>query len=652
MTTSKQSKEWILANQFGSFATGSEDRLLRRKYHSLLTVRNVLPGETLNLIAEAIEEFDIHGEPLRLIDFDFSPPASGLEVVGEEASKGRRHLVGVESAADSVTWTYQIGDIEIIRRLTLESDPEAAVLSYRIQSPVAFPFRWSPVVLCRPWHHLAAANPVLNGQMQSLTIAPGQSWQLSPYRANPAIQFTFQGRAPFHYRSAGDWYCQLRHCIEEDRGYPAHEDVYIPGWFETSIEVGVTEFEIAIVCGNQDGRVSPREAKPVAKKAKEAPSFEAQLFERSGQFLMQGRNGLPGIVAGYPWFEVWARDTFISLPGLCYWSGRTAAVKKRQDFAVDLLKLWGQHLVRGDLASHGLNATGMDVPLFYLRALKMLNSDLPSVWKKHESEWIQIFEGLIHRLMHHQYHPAVSITDLGYQVRPHDKPSGWMDAVVHGQAVTPRHGYPIDLVGLWYEVCQFYLQLKTTSEVRGLVLDWARRFEGLFAESFWLEQEGFLADVVTEHGLDRSLRPNQLWALVGAGSLLTDEKKGRALEVIRLELLTAKGLRTLSPRDSRFVSHYAGDQETRDHSYHQGTVWPWLLGIYVEASQQILGTTVTAEDVVPTMDSLLEEFLTGACPGQIAEVFDGGHPGRGKGTPAQAWSLSEWIRARRILGIN
>ena len=228
----------------------------------------------------------------------------------------------------------------------------------------------------------------------------------------------------------------------------------------------------------------------------------------------------------------------------------------------------------------------------------------------------------------------------------------WMDALVDGYAVTPRQGYAIDLNALWLSGLQTVLRWakKLRPEFAEKWGEIAKKLSDHFEEKFWLQDQGFLTDTHDGHDPDGQLRPNQLWALALPGVPIQKAHKQRALAAVREKLLTPVGLRTLSPDDPAYQPFYRGSQTERDRAYHQGTVWPWLLGLYADAVTAVEGPDVAREEMMPVLAALSAHLRTEGCIGQLGEVFDGDAPHRPGGAPAQAWSVAEVLRVAKMAG--
>ena len=225
-----------------------------------------------------------------------------------------------------------------------------------------------------------------------------------------------------------------------------------------------------------------------------------------------------------------------------------------------------------------------------------------------------------------------------------------MDALVDGQAVTPRQGYAVDLNALWLSGLQVALRWAKKRRPE-FVEGWsetAKKLSDHFEEKFWLQDQGFLTDTHDGNNADGKLRPNQLWALVLPGVPIQKGRREQALRAVREKLLTPVGLRTLSPDDPAYQPFYQGSQTERDRAYHQGTVWPWLLGLYADAVASIEGPEASKEEMMPVLAALSAHLRTEGCIGQLGEIFDGDAPHQPRGAPAQAWSVSEVLRVAKL----
>ncbi|MEM9727067.1 MAG: amylo-alpha-1,6-glucosidase [Myxococcota bacterium] len=616
--------EWLCTNRRGSFALGTVDRIPRRKYHSLLTLREPGVGEPLNVVTELEDWFEIGDERFALHNYDWG---------GTVEPEGVSHLVDFEPQP---RWTYRFAGLTVVRELWMEEDADAVWLRYAIRgvtAPVRVRFR--PLIACRPFHDLAVANPFLNGAIELDESSVLQA-TIRPYPGLPPLVLSLHGaRGRFH--ADGHWYRGVHYGWERSRGYDEAEDLFTPGEFRITLEEDAT---LSVRLGTQGPPVPAPQSLPPASSS--SASFAEQLSQAGESYLAE-LDGVPtAVIAGYPWFGEWSRDALISLPGLCLSRGRVreaigileSLAQRREDALIPNIP------ASGDVPS---NANAIDASLLFIHATKLTAERSRS----RRIERLQrtclelvgaIFEGV---------DPRVRVDEQGFLfVEQGPWALTWMDAIVDGSPVTPRSGYSVDLNALWLSGLQTTAAWADTSEpsFKSKIEETATKLADHFEEKFWLQDQRFLTDTHDGTDADRKLRPNQLWALALPGIPLRPEVREASLAAVRAKLLTPVGLRTLAPDDPDYVGTYRGSQYERDAAYHQGTVWPWLLGLYADAVSAIEGRESANEELLPILTSLYAHFRNEGCVGQISEVFDGNAPHRPGGAPAQAWSVAEVLR--------
>jgi predicted glycogen debranching enzyme len=629
-----QDAEWLTTNRSGSFAMGTIDRCPRRKYHSLLTVREPGLGEPMNMIAELEEWFDVGEErEVALHSYDWG---DAVEPRGIDFLTGFDHMP---------RWRYEFAGIKVTRELWLEERADAVWIRYSVeglQRPVDLRLR--PLIRCRPIHELTFANPFMNGELE--VHGGGDSLSLRvimhPYQNVPAVVTSLHGaRGRFH--ADGHWYEGVHYEWERDRGYDDAEDLFTPGEIRVRLEHDGS-FGVRI------GTTSPESDEPQVLTTLEPPnrSFLQELEDAADTYLVELHGGRTGVIAGYPWFGEWSRDALIALPGLCL---ARDEVGKALDILESLAERRENGLVpnlpkSGDLPANG---EAIDASLLFIRATVLVSKRTRSqrVLRLQEA-CLDLIEAI-----RDGADPRVHVDSQGFlAVDPGPWALTWMDAIVDGHAVTPRQGCAVDLNALWLTGLQAALRWskKLRPEFAESFSETAKKLADHFEEKFWLQDQGFLTDTHDGHRPDGKLRPNQLWALTLPGIPLQKARKQQALETIREKLLTPVGMRTLSPDDPDYQPFYRGPQVERDRAYHQGTVWPWLLGLYADAVAAIEGEEAAREEMMPVLASLSAHLRTEGCIGQIGEVFDGDAPHRPGGAPAQAWSVAEVLRVAKLAG--
>jgi predicted glycogen debranching enzyme len=622
--------EWLTTNSGGSFAIGTIDRCPRRKYHGLLTVREPGVGEPINMVAEVEEWFQVGDEKTALHSYNWGNTVE---------PNGVDYLTRFEPLP---RWTYEFSGLTVTRELWLEDDADAVWIRYSIEGltkPVHLRLR--PLIRCRPIHKLTFANPFMNGELE---IEDRESLRvvMHPYKNVPALITSLHGAAGT-FRADGHWYEGVHYEWERERGYDDAEDLFTPGEFRLTIE---HDGAFCIRLGTTPA--ASHDPQVLSSILSSRRSFVKELDDAADAYLVELEGDRTGVIAGYPWFGEWARDALIALPGLCL-------ARDEVDKALGILESLANRLENGlvpnipqsgDVAS---NAESIDASLLFIRATALTA-------KRTRSRRITALQeaclDLIDRIGDGA-DPRVRVDSQGFLFVDHGPWAlTWMDALVDGWAVTPRQGYAVDLNALW--LSGLGTALRWAKKLRPeFVEKWgetAKKLSDHFEEKFWLQDQGFLTDTHDGQNPDGQLRPNQLWALSLPGVPIDKAHKKRALAAVRDKLLTPVGLRTLSPDDPAYQPFYRGGQVERDRAYHQGTVWPWLLGLYADAVEAIDGPDAAAEEMMPVLASLSAHFRTEGCIGQIGEVFDGDAPHRPGGTPAQAWSVSEVLRVAKMAG--
>ncbi|MDH3817315.1 MAG: amylo-alpha-1,6-glucosidase [Myxococcales bacterium] len=620
----------MTTNSGGSFAIGTIDRCPRRKYHGLLTVREPGVGEPINMVAEVEEWFQVGDEETALHSYNWGNTVepNGVDYLSRFEPLPR--------------WTYEFSGLTVTRELWLEDDADAVWIRYSIEGltkPVDLRLR--PLIRCRPIHKLTFANPFMNGELE---IEDRESLRvvMHPYKNVPALVTSLHGAAgAFH--ADGHWYEGVHYEWERERGYDDAEDLFTPGEFRLTLE---HDGAFCIRLGTTPA--ASHDPQVLSSVLSSRRSFVKELDDAADAYLVELEGDRTGVIAGYPWFGEWARDALIALPGLCL-------ARDEVDKALGILESLASRLENGlvpnipqsgDVAS---NAESIDASLLFVRATALTAKRTRS---RRITALQEVCLDLIDRIGDGA-DPRVRIDPHGFLfVDRGPWALTWMDALVDGWAVTPRQGYAVDLNALW--LSGLGTALRWARKLRPeFVENWgetAKKLSDHFEEKFWLQDQGFLTDTHDGQNRDGQLRPNQLWALSLPGVPIDKAHKKRALAAVRDKLLTPVGLRTLSPDDPAYQPFYRGGQVERDRAYHQGTVWPWLLGIYADAVEAIDGPDAAAEEMMPVLAALSAHFRTEGCIGQIGEVFDGDAPHRPGGTPAQAWSVSEVLRVAKMAG--
>lgn len=620
--------EWLCANRRGSFALGTADRIPRRKYHSLLTVREPGVGDSLDVLAETAEAV-ITPEGTRLLH--------GLSFGNVVHPDGLAHLTRFERRPIP-RWTYELGTLRVVRSVALAQDLDAVRVRYEltgVQPGTRFGVR--PLLRYRPIHKLTFKNPFLHGAVSDLG---GGRYRQEPYTDLPQLEVLVRG-SDFRLEQDGLWVEGVVYDWERERGYDDLEDLFSPGEWLFTANGSTLEAELWF------GLQQPRADAPLVTLPP-AGELPAELEQAAQSYVVQLSKGT-SVIVGYPWFGEWSRDALICLPGLFLERGDVCG-------ALDLLEAMAARRERGLIpnipaGAWDANLDSIDASLLFVWALQQTHAHPDSAARASRiAALVEVACDIVTALADGADHRAHIDEQGSLFVHPGPWALTWMDAVVDGHPITPRHGFAVDLNALLYnDLCWLLTQVPAGSPFATRWCPIVERQPEAFRARFWLPEACYLADSHDGARPDGSLRPNQLWAVALPFSPLTEEQQRAVVAAVRDSLLTPFGLRTLAPGDPAYVPRYQGGQGERDRAYHQGTVWPWLLGIYTEAAVRVLGVAAAGVELAPVLAQLEQHLHEQGCVGQVNEVFDAEAPHAPGGTPAQAWSVAELLRAVRLL---
>ncbi len=527
------------------------------------------------------------------------------------------------------------------------------------------------------------------------------SVRMQPYTSLPPVVFTFDG----NFEPAGDWYKGFQYPVEQERGLDFSEDAWCPGQFEwrlsrdtpdATIVVGTEEASIEDARssrGREIGRrralsqiLAPQVLEPAsaehdqaqapAEAPAEAPTEAetralsqaqgkaqeqareqqaqretdgdvlARLARAADQFIVRRRDGLHTILAGYPWFGDWGRDTMIALPGLCLSTGRSGE-------ALSILLAFSQAMSRGMIPNRFPDEgevpdyNTIDATLWFFHAVGRYLAANPDDCAAMQTLYPALRDSLEWHWKGTRYNIKADEEDgllAGGDARTQ---LTWMDAKIGDTAFTPRSGKAVEIQALWFNaLCTGarLAELMDDAPFAARCAQWSRKAKSNFARLFWNEQAGCLFDVLNGTEVNAQIRPNQIFALSLPERLLPLDKEKKILRVVERELLTPRGLRSLSPNDPQFRGVYEGGQWSRDSAYHQGTVWAWPIGAYCSAFLRVHKRSPRARTLVRAWLQPLIEHLDEAGLGTISEIFDGQAPHAPRGCFAQAWSVAEVLR--------
>lgn len=532
------------------------------------------------------------------------------------------------------TITYRVGGVVLKKEmLWIHSQMHLMIRYTLLQAKSPTKLRLRPFLAFRDSHSVGTANMVADGQ--SYPAHKGVKCKL--YEGFPWLNMQVEPAA--EYVAAPDWHYNFEYLEELARGYPYREDLLTPGYFEADIEKGQSLIFSACADECETENLEKLFNEELSKRSDKI-DFLSCMRHSARQFVVK-RGDRTEVVAGYPWFGRWGRDTFIALPGITLTQGNVQPCR-------DVIDTMVREMHDGLFPNMGSAYNSVDAPMWFFHTLQQLEKHVggEEVWKSYGRYMKDVLEAYKRGIG-----SVVAVHDNGlvWASNPTHAMT-WMDAVVDGKPVTGRDGYQVEINALWYNAVCYTLEMARKFRDTKFVSEW-KHMPGLIKESFvstfWYDGEGYLADYVDGNGQNTFIRPNQVMACSLPYKMLEEDKIAQVLDIVRLHLLTPRGLRTLSPRNPLYCGRYEGDQPTRDRQYHQGTVWPWPLEHYVSACFQLYGKAFlhTAEEILAGFD----EDITMYGIGSVAEIYDADPPHAPKGAPSQAWSVGAILRINEMI---
>lgn len=629
--------EWLESDGLGGFASGTVGGERTRRYHAVLLQAATPPTGRIVLV----NGFDLFAET----------PAGSYALSSQRylpyvlSPDGGSRLVGFESDPWP-TWRFRVEKgIEVVEELFAAHATGITALRLSTKgTPADIRVKLRPFLSGRSYHATHHENPAFRFDAE----VDGEWVRFSPYPGIPQIGILSNGT----YASEPYWYRNFLYTAEQERGLDCVEDLASPGVFSFDLREGAAVLFFASSLSSL-GELEKGAAESFrllqAKEKKRRASFENR-HERSSDAYVVRRGAGSTIIAGYPWFTDWGRDTFIALRGLCLATGRL-------DTAAEILLQWAGAVDGGMLPNFFPDGgrppeyNSVDASLWYIIAVHELLEHLRGKGAALDSASEGRLATAIEKILTGyrdgtRYRIGADPSDGLLRAGEPGVQLTWMDAKVNDWVVTPRVGKPVEVEALWINA------LRIGSRWVDAFGDLARRAERSFVTRFWNEARGCLFDVVDcDHvagTADASLRPNQLFAVGGLPfQLVSGSRAARIVKCCEERLLTPVGLRSLAPEEPGYVGRYAGGPRERDAAYHQGTVWPWLLGPFVEAWVRVKGSRAKAEARRRFLEPLEALMRTEGGIGHVPEICDGDEPHHFRGSPFQAWSLSELIRLDR-----
>ena len=555
------SREMLRSNRAGSFASMTIIGCNTRKYHGLL----VCPMEHLDGDKHVL---------LSTLDLTIVQNKSEFNLGIHKYQGDNYHPKGHKYVQDFTSDLvhqifYRVGAVRILREsLLVEKEQQILIRYTMLEAEKNTRLKFTPFLAFRNMHQLSKAN--MHAQTRVRYIDNGVKIRL--YDGYPFLHMQFSAKAEFV--PTPDWYYNIEYLEEQRRGYEYKEDLFVPGFFEMSVKKGDS---IIFSASTVEASPASLKRKYTQEMDKRIPrdSFKNCLISSAEQFIAR-KEKKTDIVAGFPWFGSWGRDTFISLPGLTLPVNDLKTFKAVVDTMVARLK---NGLFPNNISEDNLTYNSADAPLWFFWTLQQYcnkTGNYSFIWKNYEKAIKSILKSYREGT---EFNIHMLENGLIYSGE-NGRALTWMDAVVDGKPVTPRTGCTVEINALWYNAVMFSLELAERYEDTSFVKKWQslpKKIQNSFIESFWDEDKGYLADYTNHDHTDWSIRPNQVIATSLEFSPLTDEMKKEVLETVRRDLLTPRGLRTLAPNHPDYLGKYEGNIRDRDLAYHQGSVWPWLI---------------------------------------------------------------------------
>ena len=623
-------KEILRSNRSGAYSCTTLVDCNTRKYHGLLVVPVPELDDENHVLLSSLDATVIqHGAEFNL----------GLHKYqgNNFAPRGHKYIREFDSLKVPTT-IYRVGGVLLKREEVFQHFENRLIIRYTLlEAHSATTLRLTPFLAFRSVREFTHENSVASRDYQQVK----NGIKTCMYKGYPDLYMQLSKKNEFVFHP--DWYRGVEYPKEQERGYSGYEDLYVPGYFEVNIKKGESVIFSAGL-NEADPKALPELAEFEVNVRTPRDNFYHNLVNSAHQFIVHRDNG-DYVLAGYPWFKCRARDMFISLPGLTITNGefdKFEAVMATAERGI-------REFMEGEPLSVQIYEINQpDVLLWAVWCIQQYAklTDMETVYKKYGRlvcdimQWIELGN-----------HPALEVKENGllYAMGGQDRAITWMNSQANGRPIVPRSGFIVEINALWYN-CQKFNQeiaafLNDTDKV-GRLETLSKRVQESFIDTF-LNQHGYLLDYVDGPMMDWSVRPNMIFPVAFDFSPLDQKQKKGILDICTKELLTPKGLRSLSPKSGGYNPMYVGPQVQRDYAYHQGTAWPWLGGFYMEACLKVYGRSKVG--FVERQLVGYEEELFYHCIGTIPELFDGNPPFHGRGAISFAMNVAEIMRVVKLL---
>ena len=623
-------RELLRTNRSGAYSCSTIVDCNTRKYHGLLVVPVPEIDDENHVLLSSMDVTVVqHGAAFNL----------GLHKYQGNNYSPNGHKYITEFDCDTVPTThYRVGGVQLKKEVVFQHYEDRILIRYTLENAHSLTtLRFHPFLAFRSVKQFTHENA--EARRDYTEVEGGIKTCL--YAGYPELFMQFSKENKFVFEPY--WYRGIEYPKEQERGYASNEDLYVPGYFEMNIEKGESIVFSASISQIKTGGLKQLFTKEVNERNPRDNMYHC-LVNAAHQFHIRTKKDERYILAGYPWFKCRARDTFISLPGL------TLSIEERDYF--ELVMQTAERGLREFM--DGKDSTTMihemdqpDVPLWAIWAIQQYAKDAG------KDKCIKMYYKLVIDIIdfiEQENHPNLHLDDNGLlKTDGHDKAVTWMNSTANGLPVVPRTGYIVEFNALWYNSLVFAADLARSNNDETLATHFeeiAERCKDSFIKTF-LNDYGYLFDYVDGKMMDWSVRPNMIFAVALDNSPLDLVQKKGVLDICTRELLTPKGLRSLSPKSGGYNPMYVGPQNQRDFAYHQGTAWPWLGGFYMEACLKLYKRTRLS--FINRQMVGYEDEMFNHCLGTIPELFDGNPPFKGRGAISFAMNVGETLRTMEMI---
>ena len=624
--------EYLRTNKYGAYSSTTVTGCNTRKYHGLLVTPIPELDDDNHVLLSSLDETVVqHGAEFNL----------GIHKYDGDNFAPRGHKYIREFNCQTIsTNTYRVGGVILTRESLLMVNEPRVLLRYTlVEAHSETTLKLRPQLAFRSVNELTHRNNTLNQEYQTVENGVG----MCLYPGYPTLYMQLNKEC--HFQSLPDWNIGVEYPREQVRGYGYKEDLYMPGYFEVQIKKGESIIFSAGLSPIKSAGLKAAFTKEFNMRPHRDSFFNCLKISAESNILT--RNGEEYIIAGWPWFKIRARDTFIALPGSTLIIGNEAEFDKIMRPAMKALE---RYMLDGMPDNFIQEIEAPDIPLWAMWTVQQYAKyvSLEKAYEKYGKFVTKILDYIIG-----DHAPELDLRPNGlvYSLGE-DKPVTWMNATDFGRPITPRSGFIVEFNALWYNGLMFAIEMLQTDKSADakkridLYKVWAKRYEQNFQKTFTAPC-GYLYDFVTETYNDANVRPNQLFALGLPYTPLDKTSRKAALDMVTKELLTPKGIRSLTPKAGLYRPYYVGNATERNYAYHNGACWPWLLGIYTEAYLSVF--TRSGITFIKRRLMSYEEEMSRHCIGTLSEVFDGNPPFSGHGAQSLSINQAEVLRAIRIV---